>query len=331
MGRTKIIWADDHILYDGNYIAIVDLVDYYINQNHSGKETREHFHLNWHPGNILKKYNIYKPRELYYENKKKTLLKLYGSETYNNMEQNKETCLKKYGVDNIFKQVDYITACRKDKMGVDYPIQLESVKEKMKKTCVERYGVENPMQSEQVKEKLDNTVRERYGVDHIMQVPEFAAKNASPLKYKKVWATKLTNGTCNTSKAEDLLYDWLCNLYGEIDVIRNYDKDFRYPYHVDFYVKSIDLFIELNFHWTHMKHPFCKDNLDDIKELEKLKEKAKTSKYYEAAIDVWTIGDIKKQQCAKESNLYYMVIYNEVELKKVKETLKNDFNSRKCG
>lgn len=34
--------------------------------------------------------------------------------------------------------------------------------------------------------------------------------------------------------------------FGKTDVLRNVCVDNRYPYHVDFYVKSHDLFIELN-------------------------------------------------------------------------------------
>ena len=91
-------------------------------------------------------------------------------------------------------------------------------------------------------------------------------------------------------------------------IYRNYKCD-RYPYYCDFYIVEDDLFIELNAHWTHGGMPFDETNENCIKQLEEWKEKAKTSKFYENAIQTWTVRDVQKLKCAKENNLNYKVIY----------------------
>lgn len=51
------------------------------------------------------KYGVENPGQLddYNEKVKKTKLTKYGDATYNNIKKNKETCLERYGVDNVSK------------------------------------------------------------------------------------------------------------------------------------------------------------------------------------------------------------------------------------
>ena len=83
----------------------------------------------------------------------------------------------------------------------------------------------------------------------------------------------------------------------------------RYPFACDFYIPSKDLFIELNKHWTHGKHPFDNTNKDDVAVLNMWTELAKTSEYYRGAIYTWTDLDVRKQKIAKENFLNYITIY----------------------
>ena len=46
----------------------------------------------------------------------------------------------------------------------------KEVREKIKKTCKEKYGFENPAQAELIKEKIKNTNLERYGAENVFQV-----------------------------------------------------------------------------------------------------------------------------------------------------------------
>ena len=59
------------------------------------------------------------------------------------------------------------------------------VKDKIKKTCLERYGVENPLSNEEVKQKVINTNLERYGVERPLQNLSIMAKSEETcmLKY----------------------------------------------------------------------------------------------------------------------------------------------------
>lgn len=121
--------------------------------------------------------------------------------------------------------------------------------------------------------------------------------------------TKRKNNTFHTSKVEDEYYLKLVAKYGVENIIRQYKDKERYPFCCDFYIKSEDLFIELNAHWTHgSKHydpedDFCK------KQLQEWLSKSKTSKYYERAINTWTILDVNKYTIAKQNKLNYLVIY----------------------
>ena len=87
------------------------------------------------------------------------------------------------------------------------------------------------------------------------------------IQVTKSWLTKKKNGTANTSKPEDLLYEKLLKENENKTIYRNYKCD-RYPYHCDFYIVEDDLFIELNAHWTHGGRPYDHDDFSCQKQLE---------------------------------------------------------------
>ena len=95
-----------------------------------------------------------------------------------------------------------------------------------------------------------------------------------------------------------------------ITFFHNYNKDSRYPYHVDFYLPEHDLFIEIQGNWTHGFHPFNTLSKDDINILNIWKEKSKTSDFYKQAIYTWTDLYVRKQACAKQNQLNYITIYS---------------------
>lgn len=128
------------------------------------------------------------------------------------------------------------------------------------------------------------------------------------IKTTKQYLTKKKNNSFNVSKDEEQLYESLLKENKTKTIYRNYKCD-RYPFYCDFYIKEDDLFIELNAHWTHGGKPFNEEDPECIKQLNEWKEKAKTSKFYENAIETWTVRDVKKQKVAKENNLNYKVIY----------------------
>lgn len=126
---------------------------------------------------------------------------------------------------------------------------------------------------------------------------------------KNINKTKRENNSFNISNKEEEYYKELCKEYGEENIIRQYYDAERYPYNCDFYIKTKDLFIELNATWTHGGKPYNAEDKECQEQLKLWEEKSKTSKYYRNAIYTWTDLDVRKQTCAKQNNLNYKTIY----------------------
>lgn len=90
-----------------------------------------------------------------------------------------------------------------------------------------------------------------------------------------------------------------------------YNRDERYPFHCDFYVKSLDLFIELNLHWTHGKHPFNQRSKDDIEEIDNLAFKARDHEAILSKLRTWLSSDPTKFSFALNNNLNYIAVYED--------------------
>lgn len=135
-------------------------------------------------------------------------------------------------------------------------------------------------------------------------------------------ATKKKNNSFHTSQVEDEFYQFLVQHLGSADVIRQYRSEV-YPFDCDFYISSLDLYIELNLTWTHNDHPFDETNTNDIQTLENMRKKAETSDYYKCAIETWTIRDVKKLKTAQLNKLNYKYVYNNEELLQLKEYIKS--------
>lgn len=208
-------------------------------------------------------------------------------------------CTEK-GKQNYFRAIN-------EKYGTDNIAKVPKVKEKTKQTNLEKYGTEYIMQNPDFKEKSKNTCQQKYDSDYWWSSKKFRALYQEDNIVKSL-ITKKQNHTFNTSKPEENYYEYLKTIYDEADIIRQY-KDKRYPFCCDFYIKSKDLFIELNLHWTHGYHPFDKSNPEDLEKLAVWQEKAKTSKFYENAIITWTNRDIKKRNFAYNNGLNYIEIF----------------------
>lgn len=157
--------------------------------------------------------------------------------------------------------------------------------------------------------KTKETSYKRFGVSNFSKTIEhkkFMKDHNREFCNRKYYTMK-KNNTFNSSSPERDFEMFLNTLYTKSDIIHQY-KDSRYPYFCDFYIKSKDLFIELNLHWTHGKHPFDKNSKEDLEKLETWK--TKHTKYYDKAIRTWTERDIEKQEMAKKNNLNYYVFYS---------------------
>ena len=129
----------------------------------------------------------------------------YGDEFYNNPGKIKSTCLEKYGtqsasgnkerqekikatfighygIDNIFKDVEYINEKRVEKYGSIE--EFDRVRnDAFKKSFVDKYGVENPSQIPGTREsaikKMAQTNLERYGVEYLVLRPDICSNKGA--------------------------------------------------------------------------------------------------------------------------------------------------------
>lgn len=213
------------------------------------------------------------------------------------------TNLKRYGCKSSLQNADVRERQKATMMaryGVEYSTQSPSVKSKVKQTCLQRYGVENPRQSCEIDDKIKQTSQERYGVDYVVQ---------SSVVKAKANATKRLRGTFNTSKPADMVGQMLRSIFGVDDVMCEYDGDKRYPFHCDFYIKSRDLFIEMNLFVSHGGHFFNLDSFEDLKKVSVWREKALKSKFYENMMHVWTVSDVLKRETARKFGLNYLTFW----------------------
>ena len=170
----------------------------------------------------------------------------------------------------------------------------------IKSTADYRQKMHDMISSDEVQAKTKQTCLSRYGTDSVMKLS---------ITVDKVCDSKRKHGSWSTSKSEETMYLLLIDVFGEHDVIRQY-KDPRYPYCCDFYIKSLDLFIELNATWLHGGHWFNDINESDLNKLTRWSNKVQQgSKFYQVAIDVWTVRDVNKRLTALKNNLNYVVFW----------------------
>lgn len=272
------------------------------------------------------------------EKAKRTTKERYGEEYYTRTKEYKERARevnqRKYGKDYYTQTEEYRERAKAtclEKYGTEYSVQAESVKEKTRKTCLEKYGVTNGGSSEQAKQKAKGTCQEKYNVNYYTQTEEYKQKYkqtclekygstnyfSSEVFYEKVIKTKKS-----MSRFEQKIFDYLKEIFDESDIISQY-KDERYKnqrtnykWNCDFYIKSLDLFIEVQGTKEHNNHPFNPNDQNDLNELallkqkeqEKLKEKNYTR--YSSIIEDWTVIDPMKRQVAQENHLKYLELFD---------------------
>ena len=223
-----------------------------------------------------------------------TIEKKYGYSNpmnFPNAKQNLEnTCLKKY--------------------GVKHALQNKIIKEKQEQTCIERFGTNNIFSSEIGKQKIKESLIKHFGVDHQMKSQEIKNKFNWKQSVEKQIETKRKNNSFHISKPEEESFILLIKKF---NIVKRQYKSDVYPYCCDFYIPSLDIYIECNYHWTHGGHPY---NENDINDINKVKEfKFKNNKFYNNVITTWTIRDVNKRNIAKQNNLNYLEFWNINELK----------------
>lgn len=201
---------------------------------------------------------------------KETNLKKYGKEYYIQTDdfKNKKdlSLMNKYGTVIPLQNEDIKNKwiqTNLDKYNVMYPLQNEDIKnkslltkkekyndinynnrDKYKNTCIIKYGYDNPMKNEEIKDKLYESFYEKYGERHPMHVQEFVDK-------------MIKSGIRVTKYKDSELYyqstyekDFLDKYYNVIDIDRGKSikyiyNDKEHIYYPDFYIKELNLIIEI--------------------------------------------------------------------------------------
>lgn len=283
---------------------------YYNVENHSQYECAEHFNIS--VGlfiKLLKERGIKKDKKAHAAKIKQRKLELHGDANYNNREKSKETCLEKYGVDNVFKDTAKIKAAYIDKLGVDHPMHCDDIKNKVK----------NKLDYEQIIAKGRETYFNNTGFDNPSKNPECI---------KKMIKTKIDNhvydspGSSNIEKRLEKILKRKFNKVIAHYRDPRYSRESGYEFECDFYIPEEDLFIELNAYPTHSDHPYNPENIKDVNKAIELK---KSSKHWEVdRYNTWVLRDKEKIDCAKNNKLNYIILYPTNSIHKNK-----DFNDKK--
>jgi len=195
----------------------------------------------------------------------KTLTKKYGvSHTWQSSEvkeKTKQTNLRRYGVEHPLQSLEVKSRAKKkclDAHNVEHHLKLSIIRDKIKQTNLERYGTEHHLSSDKVRDKIKQTNLKRYGTEQSLQSHEVRnkIKQANLEKYgvenpfqsneikakfdyvemsRKRHQTKKKNGTYGKSKAEDKIYDLLCEYFKKENVKRQVLLN---SWNIDFKVKN---------------------------------------------------------------------------------------------
>lgn len=157
--------------------------------------------------------------------------------------------------------------------------------EKTKKTCMEKYGVENPSKVEYIQNK----------------------KNSKE-SIEKARKTRIKNKTFNKSTFEKQVKQLLLQKFPDL---KCQYKSESYPFSCDFYIPKLDLYIEVQGHWSHglgkYRCPYDNMNQEHLTFINECK--CKNTKFYNKFIEVWTIRDPLKRKTAKENNLNWIEFF----------------------
>lgn len=193
--------------------------------------------------------------------------------------------MRKYGVSHHSKTEEF-----KRNMSAYMKAHGEELRKKSDVTCMAKYGVPCYMQTDAFREGQSDRMRD----------PDYQ---------ERLLAARRRNGTVNSSAVELELGRFLVSIFGADDVQDQY-RDSRYPFYCDFYIRSRDLFIELNGTWGHGGHWFDGDYAFDIERVELWRSRAEKRRSYASALSVWQERDVMKRRAAADAGLNYLVFWS---------------------
>ena len=171
--------------------------------------------------------------------------------------------------------------------------EIEEVVKTREKTCLQKYGTKQASASSEVRQKISNAYSDGSLMKNIIDI-------------------KKQNGTLNFSKPEEEIYQLLLTKFDKDDIKRQYSTQV-YKWPCDFYIESLDLYIEYQGTWVHGKEPYDGTNLIH----KKLADiwKIKNTEYFNYAFKIWTKRDPLKREIAKENKLNWLEFWSIEEIK----------------
>jgi very-short-patch-repair endonuclease len=165
------------------------------------------------------------------------------------------TNLERHGVSHpsqVEGASEKMLATRFERFGTAAPIHHnEEIASKWRKTMVDRHGADHPLRASAPKAKRRLTVQERFGQDPLA-MPENRL-HLSEAGQKGYRTTAKRTGSWITSTPENLLVEWLRARFGienvEHQVAVNHGG--RKPWLIDAYVKTLDVYVELDGEFWH--------------------------------------------------------------------------------
>lgn len=150
-----------------------------------------------------------------------------------------------------------------ERYGTINPAQSKVVQDKMKATCVERFGTENVFASDYGKEKIKQTMRDHFGVDNCQQNREVKARTQKTVleRYGVTCGYHVTKNY-HVSKGELELFDFVKENF---DDARHSDRKQVWPLELDIFIPSLNVALEYDGDYWH--------SLPDMIERDKLKDK----------------------------------------------------------
>ena len=245
-----------------------------------------------------------------------------------------QTCLEKYGHENVFQSEeikDKIKETNINRYDCEYSSQNDIIKRKISTTLKNKTNCEK----KEIQRKRKNTNFKKFGNENVFSFHSDEWNNIMILKYEnenynnrlkakvtclerydcenpmqleyvkgKVYQSKKNNNSFNRSKIEEQLSQYFID--NNINFIYQYRSE-QYPFNCDLYFPEKDLYVEIQGHWTHGFKPF-ENTEDDRKKVECWK--SKNTKFYDHAIETWTIRDVQKRETAKQNNLNWIEIFS---------------------
>lgn len=145
--------------------------------------------------------------------------------------------MEKYGVKNPAQLQSSKEKAKKtmlEKYGVDNVAKLESITEKKKKTSLKKYGVDNVAKAQEIKDKTKQNNLSKYNVEHPMMLQEIKEKQQKTLLEKYGVNVPLKNNKIKEKQANTCLERYgTKNPMSSLELRNKHKKNIREKYGVD--------------------------------------------------------------------------------------------------